>query len=49
VAAEQHEADELRRACFQFAVFNFARVRSSAAFESLPVSIIMEIVKCIRL
>jgi hypothetical protein len=49
VAAGQHEADELRGACFQFAVFNFARVRSSAAFESLPVSTIMEIVKRISL
>ena len=49
VASEQHEAEDLRGACLQFAVFNFVRVRSSPAFERLPVSNIMDIVKRISL
>jgi hypothetical protein len=49
MAAERHDANELRAACFQFAVFNFARVRCSAAFPSLPVSTIMDIVARISL
>ncbi len=49
VAAGQHEADKLQGACLQFAVFNFARVRSSPAFELLPVIVIMDIVKRISL
>jgi hypothetical protein len=49
MAAERHGARELRGACFQFAVFNFARVRCTAAFPSLPVSTIMDIVARISL
>jgi hypothetical protein len=48
-AADRHEAIELRSSCFQFAVFNFALVRTTAAFGSLPVGIIIEIVQRVSL
>jgi hypothetical protein len=49
MAAEQHEAPELRSSCLEFAIFNFALVRSSAGFAALPMSTIMDIVQRISL
>jgi hypothetical protein len=49
LAAEQQDAPELRPACFEFAIFNFARVRASAGFAALPVALIMQIVQRISL